>query len=113
MQTLPLDALKIDKTFVRGMGESFTSRSIIASMVQLAEALGLAIVGEGIETEADLEALRGCGCTYGQGYLFSRPIAFVDILALLKDWRPSRYASWSSPAQVGHGINKGLPVLAA
>ena len=113
VQTLPLDTLKIDKSFVQGMGESFTSRSIIASMVQLAEALGLATVGEGIETEADLVALRASGCTYGQGYLFSRPLAFVDVLALLEDWRPSRYASWSSPAQVGDGTNEDLSVLAA
>ena len=113
VQKLPLDTLKIDKTYVRGMCESFTSRSIIASMVQLAEALGLATVGEGIETEADLVALRASGCTHGQGYLFSRPVALLDVLALLEDWTPNRYASWSSQAQAGGGINTDLSVIAA
>ena len=113
VQTLPLDTLKIDKAYVQGMGECFTSRSIITSMVQLADALGLATIGEGIETEADLVALRASGCTYGQGYLFSRPVAFVDALALLENWKPDHYVSRFSPAQVGKGIDEDLPVLAA
>ena len=113
VQRLPLDTLKIDKVYVHGMGESFTSRSIIASMVQLAEALGLATVGEGIETEADLVALRASGCTHGQGYFFGRPVAIDNVLALLEDWTPTRYANWSSPVQVGFGIDTSLSVIAA
>ena len=70
---LPIDVLKIDRSFVANLG-STRGRAVIAAIVRLAEALGLAVVAEGIETRAALEALTNLGVRTGQGYLFARPL---------------------------------------
>lgn len=113
VQTLPVDGLKIDRSFVEGMSESFTSRSIIASMVQLSTALNLETVGEGIETDGDLAALRASGCTLGQGYLFSRPVPFIDTLAFFADWPSSKLFASFSHAQADHEIESAPCFLTA
>jgi len=76
LHRLRFDALKIDKSFVAGLPHSAESRSIIATIIALAERLGMSIVAEGVETEAQAEALRQLGCLTGQGYLYGRPLLF-------------------------------------
>ena len=81
LKHLPLDTIKIDRSFVAGI-EDVADRSIVDAVVGLAHGLGIAVVAEGIETQAQAERLRDLGCDYGQGYLFSRPVPAERIAAL-------------------------------
>ena len=75
---LPVDILKIDKSFV--WADATPQRdSVLTAINSLAAAFGLTTIAEGIETGDHLELLRGVGCTFGQGYLFGRPAAFDDL----------------------------------
>jgi diguanylate cyclase (GGDEF)-like protein/PAS domain S-box-containing protein len=73
LHRFPLDILKIDKTFVDGIGSGSGAPAIARAIVGLAQALHLETVAEGIETEAQAAALKALGCRFGQGYLFARP----------------------------------------
>jgi diguanylate cyclase (GGDEF)-like protein/PAS domain S-box-containing protein len=84
LSRLPLDAVKIDRAFVRGMTENPADMSIITSIVSLARALRLTLVAEGVETEAQAGRLLALGCQQGQGYLFSRPVRDELIEPMLK-----------------------------
>src|SRR5213075_371714 len=66
--------LKIDRSFINKMDEDEKSAAIVKTILMLGENLGIEVVAEGIETVSQLEKLRDLGCSYGQGYLFSRPV---------------------------------------
>jgi EAL domain-containing protein (putative c-di-GMP-specific phosphodiesterase class I)/CRP-like cAMP-binding protein len=83
----PIDTLKIDKSFVFSMLDNQRSMVIIQTVLRLARELGMDVVAEGIEQPFELEKLRAMGCTYGQGYLLSRPIARDAALNLLRGSR--------------------------
>jgi EAL domain-containing protein (putative c-di-GMP-specific phosphodiesterase class I) len=70
---LPVDVIKIDKSFVDGLLESGDSRAIITAIIQLAHALGVQAVAEGVELAEQAAALREMDCHIAQGYHFSRP----------------------------------------
>ena len=70
-----LDALKIDKSFIDGMARERESAAIVRSIVHLGHALGLHVVAEGVETQAQVDLLRVAGATHLQGYHFARPVA--------------------------------------
>lgn len=72
--TLPVHALKIDRSFVQQMGKSREAHSVVASIISMAHNLGLRVVAEGVETEADLELLKSLRCDEAQGYYFSKPV---------------------------------------
>ena len=80
LRSLPVDEVKIDRSFVRDMLEDMGDRKIVQSVVGLASAFGLRAVAEGVETQAHVDALRELGCQYAQGYLFARPMP-VDKVA--------------------------------
>jgi len=65
--------------------EDAADRSIVEAVIALAHGLGMGVVAEGIETEAQADQLRELGCDLGQGYLFSRPVPGERTLALLRD----------------------------
>jgi diguanylate cyclase (GGDEF)-like protein len=69
-----LDCLKIDRSFIDGMGRERESAAIVHSIIHLGHALGLGVVAEGVETDAQLQALRVAGCSHMQGYFFSEPV---------------------------------------
>lgn len=71
LNALPVDALKIDRTFVRALGEHERARPIVESIVRLGRGLGLPVTAEGIETRGQYEFLRAIGCDYGQGHYFA------------------------------------------
>jgi diguanylate cyclase (GGDEF)-like protein/PAS domain S-box-containing protein len=73
LQRFPLDALKIDRAFVAEMTEDPRAAALVEAIATMARSLGLTVVPEGIETEAQREALLALGCRYGQGFLFGRP----------------------------------------
>ena len=74
LKRFPVDVLKIDRSFVVGLGRDREDRAIVASVVDLAHAFGLMTVAEGVEVHDQLAELRALGCERGQGYLWSRPL---------------------------------------
>ena len=74
LRDLPVDELKIDRSFVAHVATDHRSAAIVRSTVELAHALGLKVVAEGIEDRQALAAVAGFGCDYAQGYYFSRPL---------------------------------------
>lgn len=74
LHSLPLDAVKIDRSFVGRMDADPRTAQLVRTVVSLAHGLGIAAIAEGIETEAQREELRRQGCGYGQGFLFSGPL---------------------------------------
>jgi diguanylate cyclase (GGDEF)-like protein len=83
LQRFPVDALKIDRSFVNRITDSPESVALIRTLVQLGRTLGIQTVAEGIEEPAQLEALQQQGCDSGQGYLFSRPLTLPDLDAFI------------------------------
>lgn len=79
-----IDRVKIDKSFVDGLGSNRNSESICSAILHLSHALGMTVVAEGIETQQQLEILQSLGCDYGQGYLFGKPLPFDQVMALKK-----------------------------
>lgn len=74
LQRFPFERLKIDRSFVRKLGEDEKSGLIVKTILMLGQNLGINVVAEGIETMQQLDLLRDLGCTTGQGFLFSRPV---------------------------------------
>ncbi|MBS7457605.1 putative bifunctional diguanylate cyclase/phosphodiesterase [Coralloluteibacterium stylophorae] len=74
LKRLPVDELKIDKSFVMRLGEAGDDAIIVRSTIEIGHNMGLKVVAEGVETPAGLEALRAMRCDMAQGYLFSRPL---------------------------------------
>jgi diguanylate cyclase (GGDEF)-like protein/PAS domain S-box-containing protein len=81
---LPFDALKIDRAFVAGMTISTEHMAIVSAIINLARALRINVVAEGVETEEQAARLYALGCDEAQGYLFSRPVPAEDIAKLLQ-----------------------------
>jgi EAL domain-containing protein (putative c-di-GMP-specific phosphodiesterase class I) len=79
-----LDSLKIDKSFIEGMGRERESAAIVHSIIHLGRALGLGVIAEGVETEAQVQALRLAGASHLQGYFFSRPVTADLALAMAR-----------------------------
>jgi EAL domain-containing protein (putative c-di-GMP-specific phosphodiesterase class I) len=74
VQRLNVDILKIDRSFVEQMTGNDRDREIIGAITAMAHALGMSVVGEGIETDHQLRALTALGCDEGQGFLLARPV---------------------------------------
>lgn len=79
----PIDILKIDRSFVDGLGGPSKKPTIASAIIDLARRIGAQTVAEGIEKVAELEVLLELGCDYAQGYLFSRPVPAAEFVALL------------------------------
>lgn len=78
-----LDNLKIDRSFVWGLGNKANSGNLCKAMVNLAKALGMSVIAEGIETAEQAQVLRELGCDMGQGYYYSRPVPLEAAIALM------------------------------
>jgi diguanylate cyclase (GGDEF)-like protein len=74
LKALPIDILKIDQSFIRDLGKDLDDNAIVAAIVNMARALALRVVAEGVETEEQLAILEQLGCDEHQGYLYSRPL---------------------------------------
>ncbi|MBI3187455.1 MAG: EAL domain-containing protein, partial [Gammaproteobacteria bacterium] len=83
LKRLPIDTLKVDRSFVRDLPDDLEDAAITSAIVALAHSLDLSVVAEGVESTAQAEFLRGLGCEQGQGYLFSRPLAAEPLLKWL------------------------------
>lgn len=87
LQELPLDVLKIDRSFVDRMTQDMDKAAIIRTIQSLAEALEMKTTAEGVETQAQANHLTAIGCDFGQGFFYARPMAPADALAY---WRASQ-----------------------
>lgn len=83
LQRFPLDGLKVPGTFMKEVPHDERSTAITRSMIELAHELGLEVIAEGVEHDAQLEFVRGLGCEYIQGFLFSRPMTLAAFQQLL------------------------------
>jgi EAL domain-containing protein (putative c-di-GMP-specific phosphodiesterase class I) len=98
--SFPLDKLKIDQSFVRQLETGKTNgkaSAVVSTITQLAHVLGLETTAEGIETPEQLEILRGISCSFGQGYLYARPMDARSATVFMEHW-----AKVSVVAQVPH-----------
>ena len=84
LQHLNIDEIKLDKVFIGQINENKASRALVDAVIRLAHALDLNVVAEGVETEAQREALADLGCDQMQGYLFSKPLSEEKLLKLFK-----------------------------
>lgn len=87
LKQFPVDEIKVDQSFVRGLEVRPDDVAIVSAVVGLGRNLGLDVVAEGIETRGQAMHLREMGCDYAQGYLFSKPVSSTRVHSLLRDWR--------------------------
>jgi len=83
LQRLPIDRIKIDRDFVRGLTDNRADRAIVSAVLSFARALDIEVVAEGAETQEHVDALGELGCEYVQGFFFHRPMEAVRISSLL------------------------------
>jgi diguanylate cyclase (GGDEF)-like protein len=86
LQRFPVDALKIDRSFILGLKHNQEGETLIRTLVQLGKSLSIETFAEGIEQQQELSLLRGEDCDSGQGFLFARPLDVAATEAFLKDW---------------------------
>ena len=90
LRQFPFDTLKIDRAFVRELVTQHDARAIVRSIVELASALGMSTVAEGVEEPAQYELLRRAGCAGVQGFLIARPMLIDQVVELLESWAMQR-----------------------
>ncbi|MBD2410089.1 GGDEF domain-containing response regulator [Nostoc calcicola FACHB-389] len=83
LHSFPLNALKIDKSFVKRMQENQENMGLVPAMIGIANSMGMSAIAEGVETQEQLAQLRNLNCNFAQGYLFSKPIEEQLVLKLL------------------------------
>jgi EAL domain-containing protein (putative c-di-GMP-specific phosphodiesterase class I) len=93
LSRLPLDELKIDRSFITRAHERRDDVTIIMSTIELAHTLGLKVVAEGVETQAAWNLLRRLGCDLAQGYLISRPLSPADTVSFLRQVKAASTAA--------------------
>lgn len=113
LHRLPIDTLKIDRSFVISVGESGENSEILQTIISLAKSLQKKVIAEGIETEAQLSLLQNLGCDYGQGYLLARPMTKENAEKALyerKGWLPHETTNGISEAPA-NTVEENLPVF--
>ncbi|CAN7614177.1 EAL domain-containing protein [Trinickia sp. LjRoot230] len=103
LNRFPIDTVKIDRSFICHLPESHSDGQITSAVIALGHSLGLTVIAEGAETQAQIDFLRGEGCDEVQGYFFSRPLSAGDMRTFLD--RPTQ----SSPGNVSRFLSGGVP----
>ena len=85
LRRFPIDAIKIDRSFVEGLGTQSRDAAIVGAILPMARALDIDVVAEGVENESKLAHLYALGCRQAQGYLFARPAPMADIAPLVRE----------------------------
>ena len=117
LKRFPVQEVKVDRVFVEGLASDPVDSAIVRAVVELASAMNITAVAEGVETEEQLECLRALGCTVAQGYYFSRPLPVAQFEALLdravsfRRHPPTAVAS-EDPGSRHSGENERLPTAA-
>lgn len=104
LQRLPVDTLKIDRSFISGLTVSQESKSVVHALVQLGKALSIETLAEGIEQPQELSFLKEAGCDSGQGFLYARPLEAPAAEAFLRSWAVETEASRRARGQHGAGV---------
>jgi diguanylate cyclase (GGDEF)-like protein len=99
LQRFPVDALKIDRSFISGMKDNLEGETLIQTLVQLGKALSIETFAEGIEQQQELTVLRDQDCDSGQGFLFARPLDVAETESFLKSWTRDAVAPALVPAR--------------
>lgn len=89
LKDIPVDQLKLDMDFLKGSYDSPKGRAIVSAVINMAKALGLTVIAEGVETREQAEMLAEFGCDQMQGYYFSKPIGEAEFAQLLQAERAS------------------------
>jgi diguanylate cyclase (GGDEF)-like protein/PAS domain S-box-containing protein len=97
LQRYPVDVLKLDRSLVAPAAESPSAAALARAVVEMAQALGLAVVAEGIEDEPQLAAMQALGCPHGQGYAFAAPMPLAEALALVDRAAPAQDRALTGP----------------
>jgi EAL domain-containing protein (putative c-di-GMP-specific phosphodiesterase class I) len=100
LQQFPVDALKIDRSFISGMRHNKEGETLIHTLVQLGKALSIDTVAEGIEEQQELSLLRQEDCDSGQGFLFARPLDVPATEEFLRRWA-QKAAHTAAPSRQG------------
>jgi diguanylate cyclase (GGDEF)-like protein len=114
LHRLPVDTLKIDRSFVNSVGENGEDSEILQTIISLAKNLKMRVIAEGIETESQLNILKNLGCDYGQGYLMSKPLpcdALEELLHKKQYWLPIARTEEQSAAQTNQAKEKNVTVF--
>jgi predicted signal transduction protein with EAL and GGDEF domain len=90
LRDFPVDRIKIDRSFVHGLGTRADDTAIVASTISLAHSVGVQAVAEGVETVDQLTLLRQMGCDFAQGFLFSVPLTLAQLERWLLEHPPAR-----------------------
>jgi diguanylate cyclase (GGDEF)-like protein/PAS domain S-box-containing protein len=90
LRRFDVDHIKIDRSFVAGIGAERSDETIVKAIIAMGHSLGLTVVAEGVENREQLDFLRAHGCDRAQGYLFSKPIAAAEMDTLIKQWRGTK-----------------------
>jgi two-component system CheB/CheR fusion protein len=83
LQQFPIESVKIDASFLKGIGRDGNDEAIVNGIIKLAHSLGQRVVAEGVETQQQLDSLRSCECDFAQGFLFAKPLPHRDFEKLL------------------------------
>jgi EAL domain-containing protein (putative c-di-GMP-specific phosphodiesterase class I) len=83
LREFPLDSLKIAREFVAGLPSGLVDRTFVETIVRMGEALGLEVIAEGIESEAQATCVAALGCRLGQGYYFGEPVGAMGVTRYL------------------------------
>ncbi|MBT8224475.1 MAG: EAL domain-containing protein [Dactylosporangium sp.] len=111
LRRFPVDTIKIDRSFVEGIAAGWQGRAFLHTIVRLADTLSMTAVGEGIETEEQLCALRMLGCDFGQGFLFARPMTSAEFSRSLRP--PAPVPCLCESAEAGRSAGCADPTHAA
>ena len=84
LHQMPIEALKIDRSFIQDMSSDQMGASIVQAIIALANSLNMQVIAEGVESQAQLANLLRMGCNYAQGYLFAKPLAPADLVAFAR-----------------------------
>jgi EAL domain-containing protein (putative c-di-GMP-specific phosphodiesterase class I) len=85
LKRLPVETLKIDQIFIKGLGHDRHDTAIVSAITALAHEIGLKVTAEGVETISQMEQVRAIGCDYAQGYFFARPMSAGALAQQLRE----------------------------
>lgn len=98
LQQFPIETVKIDASFLQGIGRQKNDEAIVTGIIRMAHSLGQTVVAEGVETREQLEFLKNCGCDCAQGYLYSHPLSAEEFERFLQTKTPPDTLSASTSA---------------
>jgi len=88
LRKLPIDELKIDQSFIRGISEGSSACSLIVTIINLAETLNINVMAEGVETKEERDFLLKSGCFLYQGFLYCKPLPLNEFVEFVNNWKP-------------------------